>query len=144
MQVATVWEHTTGREVVGFEGSVPPGATVGRFRVQRHEEGCPSLLKTLYPLLTLPGDHLWAKLRLLLGHTCAEGLSLAHPVGFQDPMNRGRYGTLLTSQEPVLDPPLGANPRTNHCHSGFRLFVVDVITAFTYPRLTWNLLHSQS
>lgn len=34
VQVATVWEHTTGREVVGFEGSVPPGATVGRFRVQ--------------------------------------------------------------------------------------------------------------
>lgn len=109
MQVATVWEHTTGREVVGFEGSVPPGATVGRYRVQRHEESCPTLPNILSPLLALPGDHLWAQLGLLLRHTCAEALALAHPVGFQDPVNRGRKETLLSSRE-----PLDANPRTNY------------------------------
>lgn len=82
VQVATIWEHTTGREVVGFERSVPPRAT---------------------------GDHLWAQLCLLLRHACAEGLALAHPVGFQDPVNTGGEGTLMSSPE-----PLDTNPRTNY------------------------------
>lgn len=33
----------------------------------------------------LPGDHLWAQLRVLLGDTGAEGAAFAHPVGLQGP-----------------------------------------------------------
>lgn len=29
VQVATVWEHPSGREVIGLKGPVPPGAAVG-------------------------------------------------------------------------------------------------------------------
>lgn len=43
VQMATVWEHPLGREVIGFERPVPPGATVGNVRIQRYEKGCPDL-----------------------------------------------------------------------------------------------------
>lgn len=54
VQVATIWEHTTGREVVGFERSVPPRATMG-------DSGCKGVRRAARPSLTpsqLPSPYL--------------------------------------------------------------------------------------
>lgn len=93
MQVAAVREDAVGQEVVRFEGPVPPGAAVRGRRDQGPGEGC--LPSPTYPGRwdhPLPGDHLWAQLRLLLGDAGAEGTAFAHPVGLQGPEARGQEG----------------------------------------------------
>lgn len=87
--MAALREDTMGREIVGLEGPVPPGAT---------------------------GDHLWAQFCLLLGDAGAEGTAFAHPVGLQGHFSQQlplpELAPLLLSQLlglPTLDqlePPL--------------------------------------
>lgn len=101
-----------GREIVGLEGPIPPGATMGG-----HGAGYVGMVGAAYhPPPTspqpwgrpLPGDHLWAQLCFLLGDTGAEGTTFAHPVGLQSPEARGHRCYLL--QVVSLDPPIDADP----------------------------------
>lgn len=98
VQVAAVREDAVRREVVGLEGPVPPGAAVGEAGPwPARADPSPPRPTDPCPLSTLiPGDHLGAQLRLLLGDAGAEGAAFAHPVGLQGPVARGGEGTPLS------------------------------------------------
>lgn len=85
VQVAALGQDATGREVVGFEGQVPPGAAVevggtAEWGATRPPAWPPRPPAQGYPS---PRDHLGAQLCLLLGDAGAEGAAFAHPVGLQ-------------------------------------------------------------